>query len=71
MKKTLLSTLVAGALAAGAIGTSYALPLASFDFIGHGGFVLGSASVAPYPNAVYSDPVIAHGVTYYQTLSWG
>jgi hypothetical protein len=56
MKKTLLSTLVAGALAAGWMGSASAQP--TFFFDGYGGWLdtPSSASVNPFPNPTYGGP---------------
>jgi len=59
MKKTLLSTLVAGALAAGSMGSASAQP--TFYFDGFGGWVINSASVNPFPNPTYGGPGVVDG----------
>lgn len=58
MKRTLLSTLVAGALAAGSMGSASAL---EFYFDGYGGWVINSASVNPFPNPTYAGPGVVDG----------
>lgn len=59
MKRTLLSTLVAGALAAGSMGSALAQP--TFYFDGFGGWVINSASVNPFPNPTYGGPGVVDG----------
>jgi len=59
MKKTLLSTLVAGALAAGWMGSASAQP--TFYFDGFGGWEVGSASSNPFPSPAYGGPGVVGG----------
>jgi len=59
MKKSLLSMLVAGALAAGWVGSASAQPVFYFD--GFGGWVNGSASVNPFPSPTYGGPGVVDG----------
>ena len=59
MKRTLLSTLVAGALAAGSMGSASAQP--TFYFDGFGGWVVDSASIDPFPDPVYDGPGVVDG----------
>lgn len=60
MKRTLLSTLVAGALAAGSMGSASAQP--TFYFDGYGGWVINSASTNPFPDPTYDgDGVVVDG----------
>lgn len=62
MRKTLLSTLVAGALAAGLTAPAGAAPIPTFYYNAYGGFVLGSQDNLPAPvtysnvNVGYQDP---------------
>lgn len=58
MKKTLLSTLVAGALMAGSVGSASAQ---IFYFDGFGGWVINSASIDPFPDPTYGGPGVVDG----------
>lgn len=78
MKKTLLSTLVAGALAAGIAVPAGAAPVPTFYYNAYGGFVLDSDVDFP-PPTVYSNLNVAYANgelaapadNVYQEVSWG
>lgn len=69
MKKTLLGSLIAGALAAGWMGAASAQPIFYFD--AYGGWVVGTATVNPFPNPIYSGQDILGNGTVRSDLSWG
>ena len=71
MRKTLLSTLVAGALAAGAFGVANAAVLTSVYFESGGGFTGtdGGTFPAPVSYSGFDTPLI--GGTQYSSLNWG
>jgi PEP-CTERM motif len=69
MKKTLLSTLVAGALAAGWMGSASAQP--TFYFDGYGGWEVGSASSNPFPSPAYGGPGVVGKPGLSNDLIWG
>lgn len=75
MQKTLFSTLVAGALAAGSMGSASAL---TFNYISGGGFVDGTDAGFPIPAySGYKSPLDARNSDadpnndVYSTLNWG
>jgi hypothetical protein len=68
MKKTLVSTFIAGVFAAGSMGSAQAL---TFYFDAYGGWVDGSASTNPFPDPIYSGQDIVGDGSVWSDLSWG
>lgn len=78
MKRTLLSTLVAGALAAGIAVPASAAPIPTFYYNAYGGFVMGSEDNLPETveytnlNVAYANGELnAPADDVYQQVSWG